>query len=57
MDTESRLARLEHQVKGLEDKQSIADLLVRYGEVVDDQDPEGLRKLFTDDARFTPQMV
>ena len=52
MDTESRLARLEHQVTGLEDKQSIADLLVRYGEVVDDQDPDGLRKLFTDDARF-----
>jgi len=52
MDTEARLARLEHQVKGLEDKQSIADLLVRYGQVVDDQDPNGLRELFTEDARF-----
>jgi ketosteroid isomerase-like protein len=52
MDNEARLAELEHRVKGLEDKQAIAELLVRYGQVVDDQDADGLRELFTDDARF-----
>jgi len=52
MDTESRIAELERRVRELEDKEAISELLVRYGQVVDDQDAVALRELFTDDARF-----
>jgi len=52
MENEVRLAELEHRIKGLEDKQAVADLLIRYGQVVDDQDADGVRELFTEDARF-----
>lgn len=52
MDTEARLADLDRRLGGLEDKEAISDLLVRYGEHVDNKDENKLRELFTDDARF-----
>ena len=52
MDNDARIAELEHRLQGLEDKNAITDLAVRYGEYVDDHNAAGLRELFTDDARF-----
>ena len=51
-DLEGRLGDIERRVRALEDKDEIAALAVRYGEVVDSHDAEALRALFTDDARF-----
>lgn len=52
MSIEDRLAELEGRVGRLEDRDEITELAVRYGVVVDDHDAEGLRDLFTDDARW-----
>lgn len=52
MDEELRLSDLEARVRGLEDKDEIAELAVRYGHIVDDHDAKKLRGLFTDDARM-----
>lgn len=52
MDIESRMTGLEHRVRRLEDKDAIAELVVRYGELVDAHDAVRLRTLFTDDIHL-----
>lgn len=52
MDTDDRLAALEHRIARLEDKDQIAELVVRYGDAVDAHDVPALRALFSDDARW-----
>ncbi len=51
-DTRVDLEKLEGRLKRLEDRESIRELVARYGQVVDDRDIAGIEALFTPDAIF-----
>ena len=46
------LQELEARLRRLEDRESIRELVARYGQVVDDRDITGVEALFTPDAVF-----
>ena len=49
---EKPASTVEGRIRRLEDKESIRELAVRYGDYIDQRDPVGLRSVVTDDVRF-----
>ena len=49
---EKPAGEVEGRIRRLEDKESIRELAVRYGDYIDQRDPVGLRSVVTDDVRF-----
>ena len=49
---EKPASEVEGRIRRLEDKESIRELAVRYGDYIDQRDPVGLRSVVTDDVRF-----
>jgi ketosteroid isomerase-like protein len=43
---------LEARIRRLEDREELHELVVRYGQLVDDRDLDGLAELYTQDAIF-----
>lgn len=43
---------IEHRLQRLEDKDRIRELAIRYGNFIDQRNPDALRSILTDDFRF-----